>query len=123
MDTISVDRLEWLRGKRLLISKKLLTVLVVVLMAGAFSLWFLKAHSLEIVHAVVVNALVQKAPEGYDQEKIKRVLNEALARAENQGSRERYLEELQTVFHNLEKRQYLETEEMDRLMRRFSDDL
>jgi len=92
-------------------------------MAGVLSLWFLKAHSLEIVHAVVVNALVQKAPEGYDQEKIKRVLNEALARAENQGARERYLEELQTVFHNLEKRQYLETEEMDRLMRRFRDDL
>lgn len=103
-------------------SKKLLAVLIIVMMAGAFSLWFLKAHSLEIVHAIVVNALVQKAPEGYDEDKVKRVMNQAFARTEDQETRDRYLEKLQTVFHNLEKRQYLETDEMDRLLAGFSDD-
>ncbi len=97
-------------------NKKLLAAFAVVLLAGVLFLLVLKSYTVEIVHAVVVNAVVQKAPEGYDQAKIVKVFDDALARAEQGGSRDRYLVELQEVFRNLEKRQCLEPEEMDGLL-------
>jgi hypothetical protein len=101
-------------------NKSLVAAVSVLLIAGMLFLLVLKSYTVEIVHAVVVNALVQKAPEGYDLEKIRRVFNNALARAENEGARESYLKEMQRIFHSLEKRQYLEPDEMDRLLAGFN---
>ncbi len=100
-------------------NKSLVAAVSVLLIAGLLFLLVLKSYSVEIVHAVVVNALVQKAPEGYDLEKIRRVFNNALVRAENENTRESYLRDIQKVFHSLEKRQYLEPEEMDGLLAGF----
>ncbi len=97
-------------------NKKLLAAGAVVLLAGVLVLLVLKSYTVEIVHSVVLNAVVQKAPEGYDKEKIIKVFNDALARADRGGSRDRYLVELQEIFRSLEKRQYLEPEEMDGLL-------
>ena len=97
-------------------NKKLLAAFAVVLLAGVVVLLVLKSYTVEIIHSVVVNAVVQKAPECYDRAKIVKVFDDALARAEQGGSRDRYLIELQEVFRSLEKRQYLEPEEMDGLL-------
>jgi len=97
-------------------NRKLLIALLIVLMAGLLSLWLLKAHTVEIIHAVVVNSVIQKAPEGYDRDTIKEVFDNALIRAEKGGYSDRYLEKLKEVFRSLEKRQYLEREEMDELL-------
>ena len=99
----------------------MVTAFAVLLIAGLAALLALKSHTVEIVHAVVVNYLVQKAPEGYDQERIKLVLNGALVRAEKGGYSDRYLERLKKVFQSLEKRQALETGEMDKLLAEFSN--
>jgi len=97
-------------------NKKLLVAFSTVMMTGLLFFSVLKSYTVEIVHAVVVNALVQKAPEGYDQGKIRGVFDDALARADKGDSRDRYLGELQEVFHSLEKRQYLEPVEIDGLL-------
>ena len=97
-------------------NKKLLAAFAVVLLTGVLFLLVLKSYTVEIVHSVVVNAVVQKAPEGYDQAKIVKAFDDALAHAEQGVSRDRYLVELQEVFRSLEKRQYLEPEEMDGLL-------
>ena len=97
-------------------NRKLLAVFGVILLAGVLFLLVLKSYTVEIVHLVVVNAVVQKAPDGYDQAKIEKVFNDALVRADQGGSRDRYLVELQEIFRSLEKRQYLEPEEMDGLL-------
>jgi hypothetical protein len=101
-------------------NKTLVAAVSILLITGLLFLLVLKSYTVEIVHSVVVNALVQKAPEGYDQEKIRRVFNNALARAEKEDSKEIYLKEIQRVFHSLEKRQYLEPEEMDGLLAGFN---
>lgn len=101
-------------------NKSLVAAVSVLLIAGLLFLLVLKSYTVEIVHAVVVNALVQKAPEGYDLDNIRGVFNKALARAENEDTREIYLKKIQRVFHSLEKRQYLETEEMDGLLAGFN---
>ena len=100
-------------------NKRLLLLVSAVLVTGLLLLMVLKSYTVEIVHAVVVNAVVQKAPEGYDQDKIRGVFDEALAQADKGEYRDRYLGELQEVFHSMEKRQYLEPEEMDRLLAEF----
>lgn len=100
-------------------SKKLVIAFAALLIAGLAGLLILKSHTVEIVHVVVVNALVHKAPEGYDLERIRLVLDGALARAEQGGYSDRYLERLKKVSHNLEKRQFLEPGEMDELLAEF----
>ena len=100
-------------------NKKLVAAFSVILMAGLLFLLVLKSYTVEIVHAVVVNAMVQKAPEGYDPEEIKRVFDNALAHADKGDYRQSYLERMQKLFHSLEKRQYLEHEEMDGLLAGF----
>jgi hypothetical protein len=100
-------------------NKRLLLLVSAVLVTGLLLLMVLKSYTVEIVHAVVVNAVVQKAPEGYDQVKIRGVFDDALALADEGEYRDRYLGELQEVFHSMEKRQYLESEEMDRLLAEF----
>ena len=100
-------------------NKKLLVAFLVIIVMGGVSLLLLKLHSVEIVQAVVVNAVIQKAPEGYDQDRIRKVFNNALAQAEKGGNSAGYLDKLQKMFHSLEKRQYLEQEEMDNLLADF----
>ena len=102
-------------------NKKLLVVFLVFVLSGLLSLLLLRSHKVELVHAVVVNSVIQKAPEEYDRERIRKVFNQALQRAEEEGSGASYLARLQRRFHSLEKRQYLATEEMDRLLAEFED--
>jgi hypothetical protein len=99
-----------------MMNRRLLIVLAVILAAGLLSLLALKLYTVEIVHSVVINALMQKAPLDYDHDQIKRVFDQALGRYKAEGHTEKYLERLQKTFHNLEKRQYLERREMDRLL-------
>jgi len=102
-------------------NRKLLGAFLLVVFFGLCFLLLLKINKVEIVHAVVVNAVVQKAPEGYDQERIKKVFGAALERAQAEGTGDRYLDRLQKRFHSLEKRQYLDKDEMDRLLAEFED--
>ena len=100
-------------------NKKLLVAFLVVVVCGLVSLLFLKIHTVEIVHAVVVNAVIQKAPEGYDKGRIRKVFDDALVKSEEGRYSDTYLDKLQKMFHSLEKRQYLENEEMDDLLADF----
>lgn len=94
-----------------------LVLVGVILLTGIAALTYLKSYSLQLVHAVVVNAVIQKAPEEYDRSRIEEVFERRLKNALNsQEEKRQYLERLKRIFHRLEKRQRLETYELDAIL-------
>lgn len=90
--------------------------MIAVMVFGLASLVALRHYSLEIVNAVVANAVVQKAPDGYPEAKIEEAFAEGLQRARNSGTKDRYLSRLERVSQRLEKVQWLESDEVDQLL-------
>jgi hypothetical protein len=100
--------------------KKILILLGVIGLFGAIALMVLKAHSLEIVHRVVMHSLVQKArPE--QSERIQAVFEESLRRATKSGNEDEYLRQLLSLSQRLEKVQQLETEEVRQILEELSE--
>ncbi|UCF39128.1 MAG: hypothetical protein JSU96_09940 [Acidobacteriota bacterium] len=101
--------------------KKLYWLLGVLLVLAAGSLILMKLYSTELVHVVVVNAVVQKAPSGYPVEKVRRVFDESLIKAQNEGREEDYLEKLKVISQRLEKVQHMEAFEVDELLNELAE--
>jgi hypothetical protein len=91
----------------------LVTGLIVL---GLLTRHALKNYSLEMVHIVVVNAVVQKAPEDYPRGQVYEVFSRCLERAKKQDQ-DQYMQKLLTLSHRLEKLQYLESTEVDEILR------
>jgi hypothetical protein len=92
--------------------KRLLIVIGLIGLIGILALLTLKQYSAEIVHAVVVNAVIQKAPEDFPQTRIEEVFDRRFAKARKDGEVSAYYEELLVVSHRLEKLQRLERKEV-----------
>ncbi len=94
--------------------------LSIIILAGAAiglgSFWTLQYYATELVHAVVENAVIRKAPDDYPRERIREAFARRLEEARRQGARDAYLVELKGVSHRLEKIQYLEEAEVDELI-------
>ena len=97
-------------------TKRTLITLGVTVLVGVGALVWLRSYQLELIHVVVTNAVVQKAPADYPEEKIRLGFKQALKQAEHTG-RETYLRRLLLLSQRLEKLQELSTSEIDTLLK------
>jgi hypothetical protein len=88
----------------------------IVVVLGIGALLILRSQAVEIVHAVVENAVIQKAPEGYPTDRIHEAFESSLRTAQREGTTQQYLEELKVLSHRIEKVQRLEKIEVDELI-------
>jgi len=88
--------------------------------AGLGSLLLLQTYKIELIQTIVVNSIIQKAPDGYPSDQIRVAFVETLTRAQNENKEDDYLAELVIVSQRLEKIQRLDREEVDRLLTEFS---
>lgn len=96
--------------------KRPIVVLAAVAALGLLALWLLRANQLELIHTIVVNALIQKAPEGYPPQKIREAFDAALLAAADQDGRGEYLEQLLELSRRLEKVQRLSQAEVEEIV-------
>lgn len=96
-------------------------LLIILGLAGAGTLLVLRHYSTRMVHAVVVNAVVQRAPEGYPDQEIRVTFGRRLEKARSEGREEAYIQELMRLSQRLEKIQHLEREEVDDILSEVGD--
>ncbi|MFQ5738357.1 MAG: hypothetical protein ACE5JX_05050 [Acidobacteriota bacterium] len=87
---------------------------MVLVLVGAFLL--LRVYQLPLIHIIVENAVIQKAPRDYPRSKIHRFFERGLERAQARGQEAAYLRELLVLSQRLEKIQRLSGEELDALL-------
>lgn len=104
------------------VSKRTYILAGLIALFGIASLALLRYYSNDIIHAVVVNAVIQKAPEDYPESEIRTVFNQRFARAQERGEVQRYMDLIKELSHHLEKTQRLEKEEVDRLLESVAKD-
>lgn len=94
------------------------TVVALGVLAAVVAVSFLLLHiyKLDLVHTIVVNAVMQKAPPGYPREEIREPFSRARLRAQAGRSEAAYLERLLTISRRLEKIQQLSEKELHRLL-------
>ncbi|MGH9341345.1 MAG: hypothetical protein ACRD1R_17555 [Acidobacteriota bacterium] len=96
--------------KRWIIAGSFLLLLTVGL------LLLLRSYTPQLVHTIVVNAVIQKAPQGYSAEKVREAFTAAREKAHRKGRQDEYLSQLLRISQRLEKLQYLSREELDELV-------
>ncbi len=84
------------------------------LLGGALLLG-LKSYQLDLIHYVIVNAMLEKAPEESASE-IRAVFEQALQRAEAEDKEEVYLKKLLALSQRLEKVQKLKPENVGKML-------
>ena len=97
-------------------SKRFYILTVIIILLGIAALAVLKRYSNDLVHAVVVNAVIQKAPEDYPEAQIRTTFDRRFALAQQQGTVEEYMELIKDLSHHLEKIQRLQKGEVDKLL-------
>lgn len=103
------------------IKKSTIITLVILLLLFAGSLLLLGYYELDLVHAVVVNAVIQKAPEGYSEQRIEQAFAAARQRAVRENRREAYIELLFLLSQQLEKLQLLSVDELEQLLEKVEE--
>jgi len=98
------------------IKKSTVITLVILLLIFAGSLLLLGYYELDLVQAVVVNAVIQKAPEGYSEQRIEQTFSAARRRAVRENRKEAYLELLFLLSQQLEKLQLLSEDDLEQLL-------
>ncbi len=91
----------------------LLSLLVVAI--SCFLL--LRLYTVEVIHAVVVHAVIQKAPPTYPSQAIHDAFDQACRAAAEADDSEAYLERLFEISQRLEKTQSLNEQEVSHLLR------
>jgi len=96
------------------------TIIIVVILLSFFagSMFLLRYYELELIHTIVLNAVIQKAPEGYPRQEISQAFAAARRRAERNNREEAYLEELFSFSRRLEKIQLLSKDELEELLKK-----
>lgn len=92
--------------------KSTLIILALLLGLGVCSLLLLRAYKLDLLHTVVMNAVLQKAPQGYSREEIREAFRQARRRAEAEEAQEEYVTELLGISQRLEKIQLLNEKDL-----------
>lgn len=90
--------------------------LVVMSLAVLTAFWMLHSRKLDLVHVVVVNAVIQKAPPGYPGDRISAAFEEARSEAVRRHQEAEYLEQLLSLSQRLEKVQSLAASELDEML-------
>lgn len=83
---------------------------------GLISLLWLRSSSVDLVHSVVLNAMLQKLPEEYPVERVESAFSRTRGAAISEDEADRYLRALILVSQRLEKRQTLRAVEVDELL-------
>ena len=97
-----------------------LIVLGLLIAVSSGSLFLLRTYQLDLVHTIVVNAVTQKAPQGYPVQRIRKTFSEARSKAEKNNRGERHLEQLLKISQRLEKIQFLTEEGVQELLQRLT---
>ncbi len=98
------------------VKKSTIIILVILLSIFAGSMFLLRYYEVALVHTIVLNAVIQKAPEGYPRQEISQAFAAARRRAEQENREEAYLEELFSFSRRLEKIQLLSRNELEELL-------
>ncbi len=98
--------------------KRLAVVLAVGLLGAAAAFVYLRLHALEMIHAVVLNAVIQRLPDGYPLERVQEAFQARLQAADTPEERDLYLEQLKELSLQIEKVQYLDAGEVDDILSR-----
>ena len=99
------------------VKKSTIIILVTLLSIFAGSILLLRYYEVDLVHTIVLNAVIQKAPEGYPRQEISQAFAAARRRAEEDNRKTAYLEELFSFSRRLEKIQLLSRAELEELLR------
>jgi hypothetical protein len=102
--------------------RKAYLIVGILFVLGLVCLAILKAYSLEIVQVAVMEAVVQKAPDGYPESIIRATFSRSLAEAKKKQRRPAYMKKLLRIAHSIERLQYLDAREVDELLDRLSCD-
>ncbi len=99
------------------VKKSTIIILVTLLSISAGSVLLLRYHEVDLVHTIVLNAVIQKAPQGYPRQQISQAFAAARRRAAQDNREEAYLEELFSFSRRLEKIQLLSRDELEELLK------
>ena len=84
--------------------KRTLVIIGLMLAFFAASVFFLRLYEVELIQAVVVNAMLQKAPPS-EEGRIRRAFAASRAQARREGQKEQYLSKLLQISQRLERTQ------------------
>ena len=98
------------------VKKSTIIILVTLLSISTGSVLLLHYYEVDLVHTIVLNAVIQKAPQGYPRQEISQAFAAARRRAEQDNREEAYLEELFSFSRRLEKIQLLSRDELEELL-------
>ena len=99
------------------VKKSTIIILVTLLSISAGSILLLRYYEVDLVHTIVLNAVIQKAPQGYPRQQISQAFAAARRRAAQDNREEAYLEELFSFSRRLEKIQLLSRAELEELLK------
>jgi cell shape-determining protein MreC len=102
--------------------KSVLIIVALMLLIFVGSMLLLRFYRLDLVQTVVVNAVIQKAPENYPGQRVQEVFQAARRRAEGENQEQAYLERLLRISQRLEKIQQLGSSDLDELLESLDPD-
>lgn len=105
------------------IRKRSLIVILVLFAIAISALAVLQHYKLPLIHVIVVNAVIQKAPPDYPAADIQQVFQEVLRRARQTEREDGYVTSMLRLTQRLEKIQELSDSEVDSLLADYRVDL
>jgi hypothetical protein len=104
-------------------NKKSLIVIVLLFIFGVAALVSLQSYKLELIHTIVVHAVIQKAPPAFPEDRIQATFQAALLHSRQTGQEDDHFQSLLKLSQRLEKIQSLSSEEVESLLQDFSHNL
>lgn len=97
--------------------KKSTYIIVAVLLLFFLSaMWLLRSYNLELIHVVVTETVIQKAPSDYPATRIEEAFDDAFQEAVREDREEEYRSRLLSISQRLEKIQKLGDSEVEKLL-------
>jgi len=96
--------------------RRLLLAVSIVAVLAILTRFVLKPYSLELVHIVVVNAVANKISDDLPKSRVYDAFSKCLDQVKDSQNQDQYMQHLLTLSHRLEKVQYLEKEEVEKLL-------
>ncbi len=94
-------------------------LLVIAALGILVSVWLLNSYKINLVHRVVVNAVIQKAPPEYSEDHIELVFERARKKAAESSREQEFLEKLLRLSQRLEKVQSLASDQVDEILEEY----
>jgi hypothetical protein len=98
------------------VTRKSLILILVLIGTGILGFTTLQQYKLDLLHAIVVNSILQKAPPAYPAERVQDTFRAALRECRSAGQEDEYLQSMVRLSQRLEKIQSLSSEELDALL-------